>query len=108
NRFGRKLVLRKHSRFSLNFFLVFPGAFENYWEIQKMTSSMHQLDSLMNRKPLPKFEIGALLPYVLVYTDTKKNTTLYNQYIHRSTQNLKELITMYFSRFVCSSETDFI
>ncbi|KAF0749812.1 Uncharacterized protein FWK35_00039155, partial [Aphis craccivora] len=36
-----------------NFFLVFPGAFENYWEFQKMTSSMHQLDSFCYRKPPP-------------------------------------------------------
>ncbi|KAF0764618.1 Uncharacterized protein FWK35_00015406 [Aphis craccivora] len=35
------------------FFWVFPGAFENYWEIQKMTSLMHQLDSLCYRKPPP-------------------------------------------------------
>ncbi|KAF0714356.1 hypothetical protein FWK35_00038446, partial [Aphis craccivora] len=52
NRFGRKLVLRKNSRFSLNF-LVFPGAFENYWEIQKLTSPMHRLDSFCYRKPPP-------------------------------------------------------
>ncbi|KAF0757785.1 Uncharacterized protein FWK35_00021604, partial [Aphis craccivora] len=43
--------------FFLNFFLVFPGAFENYWEIQKMTSPMHQLDSFCYRKPPPQFEI---------------------------------------------------
>ncbi|KAF0760398.1 Uncharacterized protein FWK35_00039242, partial [Aphis craccivora] len=60
--------------FILNFFLVFPGAFENYWEIQKITYPNHQLDSFCYRKPPPKFEIEALFRHVLVYTDTKKNT----------------------------------
>ncbi|KAF0767663.1 Uncharacterized protein FWK35_00002504 [Aphis craccivora] len=60
--------------FFLNFFffLVFPGAFENYWKIQKMISPMHQLDLFSYRKPPPKFEIEALFRHVLVYTDTKK------------------------------------
>ncbi|KAF0769072.1 Uncharacterized protein FWK35_00007981, partial [Aphis craccivora] len=41
----------KNFSFSLLFFfLVFLDAFENYWEFQKMTSSMHQLDSLSNQK----------------------------------------------------------
>ncbi|KAF0761177.1 Uncharacterized protein FWK35_00011091 [Aphis craccivora] len=42
--------MRKSSRFSLIFFLVFHGAFENYWEFQKTISLMHQLESLSNQK----------------------------------------------------------
>ncbi|KAF0768158.1 Uncharacterized protein FWK35_00005758 [Aphis craccivora] len=42
--------------FFLNLFLVFSGAFENYWKFQKMTSSMHQLDSFFHRKPPPYYE----------------------------------------------------
>ncbi|KAF0758483.1 Uncharacterized protein FWK35_00020938, partial [Aphis craccivora] len=72
-------------------FSVFPGAFENYWKIQKMTSPMHQLHSFCYRKPPPKFEIEALFRHVLLYTDTQKkthnDTTLLNQYIHRYAQN---------------------
>ncbi|KAF0757557.1 Uncharacterized protein FWK35_00027976 [Aphis craccivora] len=65
--------------FFLNFFLNFPRAFENYWKFQKMTSSMHQIDSFCYRKPPPKFENEALFQHVLVYTDTqKKNTKHYN------------------------------
>ncbi|KAF0751571.1 Uncharacterized protein FWK35_00022784, partial [Aphis craccivora] len=61
--------------FFFNLFLVFPGVFKNYWEIQKMTSPMHQLDSFCYQKPPPKFEIEASFQHVLVYTK-KKNTTL--------------------------------
>ncbi|KAF0760664.1 hypothetical protein FWK35_00014997 [Aphis craccivora] len=49
-----------------------------------MTSPMHQLDSITNRKPPPKFEIRALFRHVLVYTHIKKKTHNIVKSIHSS------------------------
>ncbi|KAF0771820.1 hypothetical protein FWK35_00003273, partial [Aphis craccivora] len=57
NRFGRKLVLRKNSRFS-----------KTIGKCLLFTFIMHQGYSLFHRKLPPKFEIEALFLLVILYT----------------------------------------
>ncbi|KAE9528889.1 hypothetical protein AGLY_012464 [Aphis glycines] len=84
NRFGRKLVLRKNSRFSVTFFLFFSIFLKNVGKFLLLTSIMHQGYSLCHRKPPPKFEIKALFRLVMLYTDTQKKPQIIVESIHSS------------------------
>ena len=72
NRFGRKLVLRKNSHFSVIFFLFFSIFLKTVGKCLLLTSITHQGYSLLHWKPPPKFEIEALFRLNMLYTDTKK------------------------------------
>ncbi|KAE9525937.1 hypothetical protein AGLY_013986 [Aphis glycines] len=74
NRFSRKLVLRKNSRFTVIFLLFFSIFLKTVGKCLLFTSIMHKRYSLFHRKPPPKFEIEALFRLVILYTDTKKKT----------------------------------
>ncbi|KAF0755250.1 Uncharacterized protein FWK35_00015292 [Aphis craccivora] len=75
NRFSRKLVLRKNSRFSVTFLGFFPDAFENYWKFFTFDTPKYQLDSLSYQKQGPLFKIEALLLLQNVVTDTHTKKT---------------------------------
>ncbi|KAF0735954.1 Sec23 trunk domain-containing protein, partial [Aphis craccivora] len=57
--------------FFRHFFLVFPGAFENYWKFFTFDPPKYKLHSLSYPKQGPFFKIGALLLLQNVVTDTK-------------------------------------
>ncbi|KAE9521322.1 hypothetical protein AGLY_018280 [Aphis glycines] len=57
------------------FFLFFSNFLKTVGKCLLLTCIMHQGYSLFHRKPTPKFEIEALYRLVMLYTDTKKNTS---------------------------------
>ncbi|KAE9534818.1 hypothetical protein AGLY_008110 [Aphis glycines] len=72
NRFGQNLVLRKNSRFSVNFFFLFFSIFlKTVGKCLLFTRIMHQGYSFCHQKPPPKFEIEALFLQVM-FGDAQK------------------------------------
>ncbi|KAF0759787.1 Uncharacterized protein FWK35_00025370, partial [Aphis craccivora] len=67
NRFRRKLVLRKNSRFSVTFL----GFFLTLLKAITFDPPKYQLDSLSYQKQVSLFKIEALLLLQNVVTDTK-------------------------------------
>ncbi|KAF0717156.1 Uncharacterized protein FWK35_00038173, partial [Aphis craccivora] len=72
NRFGRKLVLRKNSRFSVTFLGIFLTLLKTNSNFLLLTPPKYQLDSLSCQKQGPLFKIEALLLLQNVVTDKKK------------------------------------
>ncbi|KAF0757071.1 Uncharacterized protein FWK35_00019897, partial [Aphis craccivora] len=75
NRFGRKLVLRKNSRFSVTFVGFFLTLLKTIGNFLLLTPPKYQLHSLSYQKQGPLFNVGALLLLQNVVTDTKKKKT---------------------------------